>query len=47
MVQILGICSSPVKDSNTECILKEAFDTGLCPVQLVFAEARRRKILLY
>ena len=26
MVKILGICSSPVKDSNTECILKEALD---------------------
>ena len=27
MVQILGICSSPVKDSNTERILKEALDS--------------------
>jgi multimeric flavodoxin WrbA len=27
MVKILGICSSPVKDSNTECILKEALDS--------------------
>ncbi len=27
MVKILGICSSPVKDSNTECVLKEALDS--------------------
>ncbi len=27
MVQVLGICSSPVKDSNTECILKETLDS--------------------
>ncbi len=27
MIQILGICSSPVKDSNTESILRETLNS--------------------